>query len=132
MEPTFPPASLATSDTSSFLISAIYPSTVKMTNPETKLVMQFTPLVTRASLEQKTQMNLSSPSRGSKEHLSPAKARTSRLSSQGPQANPGVPSAPPRPSLSDGKVARSTSCRYHHAQHGRAAGQDWFEEMVLL
>lgn len=46
--------SLATSDTSSFLISAMYPSTVKMTNPDTKLVRQLTVLVTRASLQHNT------------------------------------------------------------------------------
>lgn len=44
------PLSLATSSTSTFLISAMYPSTVKITNPDTKLVRQFTKLVTMASL----------------------------------------------------------------------------------
>ena len=45
------PASLATALTSCCLISAMYPSTVKMTNPDRKLVRQFTELVSNASLQ---------------------------------------------------------------------------------
>lgn len=44
------PLSLATSSMFIFLCSAIYPRTVKITNPDKKLVKQFTRLVTMASL----------------------------------------------------------------------------------
>ncbi len=44
------PLSRATSSTFTFLCSAIYPRTVKITNPDAKLVRQFTRLVTIASL----------------------------------------------------------------------------------
>lgn len=51
------PASLATASTSWCLISAMYPSTVKMTKPDKKLVRQFTELVTNASLTTKERKN---------------------------------------------------------------------------
>lgn len=91
------PVSLATSDTSSFLISAMYPSTVKMTNPETRLITQFTTLVTRASLERKTQGAEAFPSQEAKEHLSPAVQGVSRRASQGLQAWPAPSPLPARP-----------------------------------
>lgn len=52
------PVSFATSETSRFLISAIYPKTVNMTKPDIKLVIQFTVLVTIASLGAKKKKDL--------------------------------------------------------------------------
>ena len=94
-----------------------------MTNPETKLVMQFTALVTRASLEQKTQGTETFLSQESEENVSRL-TRMNGLSSQGLQACllPGC-------SLLD-RLHRLEAQAAVLTMHGmgRAAGQEWLQE----